>query len=78
MVHSNIHADASGSCVNIHFCERWHRCRGDERAHGNGSDCEFLHGYSFRSYRCCYAIQTALRGQLFRFIFVACAMTADI
>jgi hypothetical protein len=28
----NVYADPSGSCVNIHFCERWHRCRDDERA----------------------------------------------
>jgi hypothetical protein len=43
----NVYADAPGSRVNTHFCERWHRCRGDERACGNGSRCEFLHGTSF-------------------------------
>jgi hypothetical protein len=28
----DIHADASRSCVNIHFCKRWHRCRDNKRA----------------------------------------------
>jgi hypothetical protein len=28
----NVYADASVSCVNIHFRKRWHRCRDDKRA----------------------------------------------
>ena len=43
----NIYADAPRSCVNIHFCERWHRCRGDQRACGDHSKCELLHGAPF-------------------------------
>ena len=44
---ANVYADAPGSCVNIHFCERWHRCRGDQRACGDHSKCELLHGAPF-------------------------------
>jgi hypothetical protein len=28
----NVYTDTSGSRVNVHLCERWHRCRDNERA----------------------------------------------
>jgi hypothetical protein len=46
---SDIYADASWPCVNIHLRERRHRRRGNKRACGNGSKCELLHGISFFS-----------------------------
>jgi hypothetical protein len=47
MARPNPYADARGSYANIYFSERWHRCRGDKSACGNGSKCEFHHKWSF-------------------------------
>jgi hypothetical protein len=72
---ANPYADAPGSYMNIHFSERWHRCRGDENACGNGSKCEFVH-WDLSFFRFRYIIKTIPQGQPFRIIFVAGAISA--
>src|ERR1700756_160304 len=58
---ADLYADASRARVNIHLRERRHRCRGNERARGNGSKCELFHGTSFLSRFATYENASARR-----------------